>query len=207
MKLIVIGCVAAAMSISACGKKAEPTPAPAAATKPAEPEAKPAAKPEAEPAAKPEAEPPAKPAVELPPAEGAWQDVPNINGLVADVPADAEPNGVGGAAGFHKKDGSYQWALNLVADERKALTLDQIKAETEQFLHKKWVKAEATADGWVIVHEMAKIDGDGNEAGVVHAFTVRRMIGDKLFDCSGGLDVATGIDASVKSCQSVRPKG
>src|SRR5688500_12339340 len=38
---------------------------------------------------------------------GVWKDVPNINGFAADVPAGAEPNGLGGAAGFHTADDSF----------------------------------------------------------------------------------------------------
>ncbi|MCC6625002.1 MAG: hypothetical protein IT385_27390 [Deltaproteobacteria bacterium] len=210
MKRYLVGLVAMGMLAGACDKKGE-----AQASKPAEPvtKAEPAEAPKKEePAAEapkkeePAAEAPKKeePAAELPPATGVWKSVPNIEGLVADVPADAEENGVGGAAGFHKKDGSFQFALNAVADDRKAVTLEQVKGEVEQFLFKKWVKAEATTDGWVLVHEMSKVDDDGNEAGVIHAFTVRRMIGTTLFECSGGLDVASGIEASIASCNSVR---
>lgn len=204
MKRYLIGVVAVAgLVVGACGKK-DPAPAtkapePVTKSEPAEPPKK----------AEPPAEAPKKeepPEAALPPATGAWKPVPNIEGMLADVPADAEPNGIGGAAGFHKKDGSFQFALNEVSDERKSVTLEQVKGETEQFLFKKWLKSEATADGWILVHEMAKVDDEGNEKGVITAFSVRRTIGSRLFECSGGLDVPTGIDASIASCNSVRVK-
>jgi len=202
MKRYLIGFVAMGALAAGCDKKQEaaPTKAPEPVTK-----AEPAEPPKKE---EPKAEPPKKeePKAELPPAKGAWKPVPNIAGMVADVPTDATPNGVGGAAGFHKKDGSFQITLNEVAEERKGLTLDQAKAEIEQFAFKKWIKAEATSDGWVVVHELAKLDDEGNVAGTVTAFGVRRKIGDKLFDCSGGLDIADGIEASIASCNSVTPR-
>lgn len=216
MRRLMLGFVALALSAPtvACGKKESPAATVSSESKPeAKAEPKPEAKPEAKPAeakpaeAKPvEAKPAEPPAEALPPAKGAWKPVPNSDSLTADVPANAIPNGVGGAAGFHTDDNTFELKLDKVSAEEAAKDMAAVKADTEQFMFKKWIKADATPDGWVMAYEMPKVDGDANEIGTIYAFQVRRKIGSTLYSCNGGLAAAAGLDASIEACNSVRKR-
>jgi hypothetical protein len=156
-------------------------------------------------AAKPaKADKPAKPAV-----DDGFKDVPNSAGIRADVPANAVPNGVGGAAGFHSKDDSYGFTVMEVSAEQQAKTLEQIKKDTEEFMFGKWIKEEKTADGWVLTWESPKMDLSGDEpkqVGTLYNFEVRRKLGGKLHKCYGAVAKADGLPAVLKTCNTLKTK-
>lgn len=195
-KLISILTIATLSSLfSACKKSEE------AAPDKAEPPAETATKP-VEPA-----EEPAKPAAAMPPAEvGSWQEIPNISGFIADVPTGAVPNATGGAAGFHAADDSYGMMLREESPEEAAKDMDTIKKETEQVLFKKWIQSDATADGWALAWESAKMDGEGNEAGSQFSYQMRRKLGDKTYSCYGAVATAEAVAGALKSCASIRAR-
>ena len=133
--------------------------------------------------------------------------IPNISGMKVKVPDGAKPNGVGGAAGFHTDDDSFGFTLMEVSADRQGKSMDDVKKETEEILFKKWIKSEATDDGWVLTYEAPKMNFDGDEpkeVGVVYSFEVRRKIGDKTFKCYGGIAKADGLDAVVDACKSIK---
>jgi hypothetical protein len=145
---------------------------------------------------------PAEPAAE-PATVGAWKKLPNINGLKADVPTGVTENGVGGAAGFHN-DAGLMWTVRELEGEEAAKDFDTAKGETEQILFKKWIKSEATADGWVLLWEGSKMDAEGNESGTQYSFEVRRKIGDKTYTCYGTTPTAEELETAAKSCASLK---
>jgi len=166
---------------------------------------KPAEEPGTATAAKPDkpAEAP-KPAV-----DDGFKDVPNSAGIRAEVPANAIPNGIGGAAGFHSKDDSYGFTVMEVSAAQQAKTFEQIKKDTEEFMFGKWIKEEKTADGWVLTWEMPKMDMSGDEpkeVGTLYSFEVRRKLGGKLHKCYGSVAKADGLDAVVKTCSTLKTK-
>ncbi|HUU00505.1 MAG TPA: hypothetical protein VM425_03595 [Myxococcota bacterium] len=147
---------------------------------------------------------PAKPAV-----DDGFKDVPNSSGIRADVPANAVPNGIGGAAGFHSKDDSYGFTVMEVAAADQSKTFAQAKKDTEEFMFKKWLKEEKTADGWVLTCEMPKMDMSGDEpkeVGTIYGFEVRTKLGGKLYKCYGSVAKADGLDAVLKTCTTLKAK-
>ncbi len=133
--------------------------------------------------------------------------IPNISGMKVKVPEGAKPNGVGGAAGFHSDDDSFQFMLEEVKGDALGKDFDAAKAANEEFLFKKWIKSDKTDDGWVFTYEIPKLDLSGEEAkevGTLYAFTVRRKIGDKTYKCSGSIAKADGLDAVVNACNSIK---
>jgi|GEM_PF-2465516 len=141
-----------------------------------------------------------------PDADG-FVSIPNVNGLKAKVPEGAKPNGVGGAAGFHTDDDSFKFVLQEETGDAAGKTFDQAKASAEEMFFKKWIKSEATDDGWVLTYESPKIDFEGDEpkeVGVVYSFEVRRKIGSKTYKCYGGIAKAEGLDAVVDACNSIK---
>ena len=200
-KLIAILTIATLSTLLPACKKSEDGAPDKAAEAPAETATKPVEATEA-----PAAEP-AQPAAAMPPAEvGSWQEIPNISGFIADVPTGAEPNATGGAAGFHAADDSYGMMLREESPEEAAKDMDTIKKETEQVLFKKWIQSDATADGWALAWESAKMDSEGNEAGSQFSYQVRRKLGDKTYSCYGAVAKADAVPAALKSCASIRAR-
>jgi len=141
--------------------------------------------------------------------DGNWKEIPNISGFVAEVPPDAIANDVGGAAGFHTDNNSFDLTFMETAPEEAAKDRDTVKKDAEQVLFKKWIKSEPTPDGWVLAWEGTKVDASGEEVkelGAQYSFQVRRKIADKTYTCYGALDKADGLDVAVKSCLSVKAK-
>ncbi|MGH1346336.1 MAG: hypothetical protein ACRBN8_32515 [Nannocystales bacterium] len=133
--------------------------------------------------------------------------IPNINGMKVKVPEGVKPNGVGGAAGFHTDDDSFQFTLQEIKGEAAGTTFDQAKASAEEFLFKKWIKSDKTDDGWVLTYESPKMDLSGDEAkevGVMYSFEVRRKVGETTLKCYGAISKADGLDAVVGACNSIK---
>lgn len=133
--------------------------------------------------------------------------IPNISGMKVKVPEGVTPNGVGGAAGFHTDDDSFQFTLQELKGEAASQTFDAAKAGAEEFLFKKWIKSEKTDDGWVLSYESPKMDLSGDEAkevGVMYSFEVRRKVGETNLKCYGSLAKAEGLDAVITACNSIK---
>ncbi|MBV1862557.1 MAG: hypothetical protein KUG77_29310 [Nannocystaceae bacterium] len=133
--------------------------------------------------------------------------IPNISGMKVKVPEGVKPNGVGGAAGFHTEDDSFQFVLQEVKGDAASTTFDQAKAGAEEFLFKKWIKSDKTDDGWVLTYETPKMDLSGDEAkevGVMYSFEVRRKVGETTLKCYGSITKAEGLDAVVGACNSIK---
>lgn len=144
------------------------------------------------------------------PAEAGGKEIPNIQGLVADVPDNAKPNGIGGAAGFHAEDDSFQLVIMETSPEEAAKDIETMKTDSSSVGgFKKWIKSEPTADGWVLVWEAAKFELAGEEmkeVGTMVSYQVRRKIGDKTYTCYGGVPTAEAAEVAIKACASVRAK-
>jgi hypothetical protein len=133
--------------------------------------------------------------------------IPNISGMKVKVPEGAKPNGVGGAAGFHTDDDTFQFTLQELTGDAAATTFDEAKAGAEEFLFKKWIKSDKTDDGWVLTYESPKMDLSGDEAkevGVMYSFEVRRKVGETDLKCYGSITKADGLDAVVNACTSIK---
>lgn len=139
---------------------------------------------------------------------GAWQDVPNLAGLVADVPSGVVPNGVGGAGGFHKEGGALEITIMETSPEETAKDFAQMKKYTEEVVFKTWVKAEQTANGWVLEWTGPKLNGEGNEVpgAVVYSYQVRRKLDGKTYTCYGVVDAAAEYATVEASCASLRAR-
>lgn len=135
-------------------------------------------------------------------AEAGFLELPNTSGLQAKPPAGAQPNGIGGAAGFHK-DG-LTWVVQEQTGEEATKTFDAKKTDTESILFKKWITSEKSADGWVLSYEGPKLDGEGNEKGTMYNFSVRRKIADKQIDCYGSVDQQADLAGAVDACKSLK---
>jgi hypothetical protein len=165
----------------------------------------PVAEPSAAPA--PATAAPAPAAAALPSAVvGGWKEIPNSEGFIADVPASAVPNGVGGAAGFHSDDDSFFMTWNETSPEEQAKDLAAVKADAEQFLFVAWVKSETTGDGLLLEWEIAKIDAEGNPSGSQFTFDIRRSAAGRNYTCAGSVATREALDAAEKSCLSVRAR-
>lgn len=133
--------------------------------------------------------------------------VPNINGISAKVPANATPNGIGGAAGFHSDDDSFGFMLNEVTADALSKSFEDAKKGTEEILFKKWVTSEKTDSGWVLTHEAPKVELDGDEmkeVGSVFAFEVRTKVGDKTYKCYGSVAKEENLAAVVEACKTLK---
>ncbi len=119
--------------------------------------------------------------------------------LQADVPAGTEKNE--GAPGFHSEDGAVT-VLVKEADESLA-TIAQKKESVEELMFKKWIKSNATPDGWVLTYVGVGIDMDGKEHDN-YAFDVRKKVGGKSFDCYGSVKKQADLEANLKICNSLR---
>ncbi|HTJ85415.1 MAG TPA: hypothetical protein VL400_27040, partial [Polyangiaceae bacterium] len=111
---------------------------------------------------------------------------------------------IGGAAGFHSEAGGLTWHVQEQTGEEASKTFDAKKKETEEILFKKWIKADKTADGWSMTYEASKINDKGDEAGTSYSFSVRKKVGDKVYDCYGGVDKQADLAGAVDSCTSLK---
>ncbi len=136
-------------------------------------------------------------------ASAAPTKIPNVNGLTAEVPADLVPNGVGGAAGFHSKDGGAMVLVEVVSGD--GLKKSMAQAKEEQLFAKKFLVEKKTADGWVLTFSQAKLNEDMDEVGVEYAFDVRRKVGTATCSCTGKTPKKEGLDALVALCNSIKP--
>ncbi len=177
MKLTYLLSSLALVSTAACKKTdaGDPTQAPAttAAAKTADPGAKPAA---------------------------SGRSIPNVNGLTVDAPAKWLDNGIGGAGGMHLDADGGMFMIREASADEAGKKLAAFKTETEEMLFEKWVAAEELpAGGFKALYVMDKIKMKGDEPvkdGTTFAFTVRRTIAGKLYDCSGtGATEATAKEA------------
>jgi hypothetical protein len=132
--------------------------------------------------------------------------MPNSKGLVLDLPAKWEDNGIGGAAGFHLADDQGTIMLNEVSAAEAAKTMETTKKETEEILFEKWVSSAKTADGFKMVWVVPKVAMKGEEmvkVGTQFAYTVRRKIGPTLYDCGGSAATKELVDEAVALCDKV----
>jgi hypothetical protein len=132
--------------------------------------------------------------------------VPNINGIKAKVPANAVPNGVGGAPGFHSEDDSFAFTLQPL-EASDGTDFDAAKTSAEEILFKKWITSEKTDDGWILTYESPKLDLSGEEAkevGTMFSFEVRRKVGDQTLKCYGALGTADQMKTAVDACKSLK---
>jgi hypothetical protein len=138
-------------------------------------------------------------------AADGFTAVPNISGLSAKIPDRMKPNGIGGAAGFHAKDGApISVMITEVPADDASRTIDDAKHSAEEMLFKKWVKSEKTADGWVLTWEGERLD-DKKEP--TYSFEVRTKAGERLVKCYGSAESTTDVDAAVEVCKSLKATG
>lgn len=145
------------------------------------------------------AEPAAKPA-----AKG--RSIPNANGLVVDAPAKWLDNGIGGAAGMHLDADAGMFTVRETAPEEAAKNLATFKKETEEVMFQKWISAEEIPDGFKTLYVLDKMTMKGEEMvkdGSTFAFTVRRKIGGKVYDCSGSAATQETAAEAIDLCLKV----
>lgn len=124
--------------------------------------------------------------------------VPNINGLRAEVPENATPNGIGGAAGFHTDDDSFGYQV-----EEAKRSYEEDKEFAQELFFTSWITDEQTDDGWVLTYESITMDMDGNEK-PYYRFIVVKDVGGTKYSCYGGVPQKEQLDANVKSCKSLK---
>ena len=122
--------------------------------------------------------------------------------LSVDLPPGAVAND--GAPGFHSDDESIYVVVKKV-DDTDAKDLASAKKSTQEILFKKWVKAEKTADGWVMswIGTGMSMDGKATET---NSYSVRRRIGDASYDCYGSVKVAANVANNLKRARRSRPR-
>jgi hypothetical protein len=139
-------------------------------------------------------------------ANDGFTKVPNSkDGLLAKVPENAVPNGIGGAAGFHSEDDSFKFIVR--EDPAPDGAFEDAKKGAEELFFKEWISSEETEDGWVLMHTAPKLDlsgGEPKEVGVIYSFEVRKKIGDKVYTCTGGVEKEAGLQPSVDACKSLK---
>jgi hypothetical protein len=120
--------------------------------------------------------------------------------LSVDLPPGAVAND--GAPGFHSDDESIYVVVKKV-DDTDAKDLASAKKSTQEILFKKWVKADKTADGWVMswIGTGMSMDGKATET---NSYSVRRKIGDASYDCYGSVKVAANVANNIKLCQALK---
>jgi len=134
-----------------------------------------------------------------------FKKIPNIQGLVADVPAGAIPNGIGGAAGFHSKDNSFSFMLREITGAALKQTFKKAKKDIKAVFFKKMIKAKRTKDGWIFIYHMKNPnEKTSKKIPVIFSFEIKRKIGDKVYKCYGGIEVEKGMDEVIKSCLSIK---
>ncbi|MBU1238205.1 hypothetical protein KKF84_17210 [Myxococcota bacterium] len=134
-----------------------------------------------------------------------FKKIPNINGLVADVPAVAVPNGIGGAAGFHSKDNSFSFTLREIKGAAQKETFKKAKKDIKAMFFKKMIKAKKTKDGWVFIYHMKNPnEKTSKKIPVIFSFEIKRTIEGKVYKCYGGIEVEKGMDDVIKACNSIK---
>jgi len=133
-----------------------------------------------------------------PAADDGLTQVPLIDGLRMKVPENAKPNL--GAAGFHTEDDTFGV---MIRAKEPATTMEQAKADAEEFLFNGWLSSEATDDGWVLTWESATMDMEGNTS-PAFAFEVVRTLDGTQYGCSGSLKDKAGLDAVVQACKTLK---
>jgi hypothetical protein len=134
--------------------------------------------------------------------EAGFVEVPNEKGLQAKVPETLEPNGLGGAAGFHAKAGKLSVMINELEAEATKKSFAEAKKENEEVLFKKWISSEKTVDGWVMQWEGEQIEG----MGASHNFEVKKVVGGKTYKCYGSGASAAEIASGVEVCKSLKAR-
>lgn len=131
-----------------------------------------------------------------------YTEVPNISGMQAKVPARLVPNGIGGAAGFHEKDGApVSIQIMEVSAEELGHSMEDAKKSAEALLFKKWIKSEKAGEGWVLTYEGERLD-DKKEPS--YNFEVRTKVGAKTVKCFGNAESTADLDAAVEVCKSLK---
>ena len=80
--------------------------------------------------------------------------------LVVDLPAGAEANF--GGAGFHTEDKTLSIMIKATTDTDPK-DFEAAKKASEEFLFKKWIKSEKTADGWILQFLGTGMNMEGKE--------------------------------------------
>jgi hypothetical protein len=144
----------------------------------------------------------AQPAAKASGLEPGFAEVPNVKGLQAKIPATLEPNGLGGAAGFHGKGNKLMVMIVelLGADAKQPFA--EAKSGAEEVMFKKWISSEKTADGYALQWEGQQVEG----MGASHNFEVRKTVGTKTFKCYGGGTSAAEIATAVEACKSLKAR-
>lgn len=134
------------------------------------------------------------------------RSIPNANGLTVDAPAKWLDNGIGGAAGMHLDADAGMFTVRETAPEEAAKDLATFKKETEQVMFQKWVSADATPDGFKTLYVLDKMTMKGDDMvkdGSTFAFTVRRKINGKTYDCSGSAATEDTAKEAIDLCMKV----
>ena len=121
--------------------------------------------------------------------------------LVVDLPPGAEANF--GGAGFHTEDKTLSVMIKATTDTDPK-DFEAAKKASEEFLFKKWIKSEKTADGWILQFLGTGMNMEGKEYDL-YRYSVVRKIGGKQYECSGGLEKAADFDKNIKLCQALKP--
>lgn len=121
--------------------------------------------------------------------------------LVVQLPAGVTPNAMG--AGFHSEDGAYSLMIKDIIGDTNPKTMEEAKKATEEMFFKKWLKSEKTADGWVLTYVGVTLDMEGKE-GEQFAYTVRRKIGSREYECYGGVKKQADLEKNMKLCQDLK---
>lgn len=141
---------------------------------------------------------PAKPAEPAKPAGTQVADFP----VQVELPANAVANDPMGSPGFHSEDGSISVLIARQTPE-SAKDIDAAKKGIEEFAFKKWIKAEKTADGWLLTWTGMGMDMDGKEFDIT-AFELVKKIGEDAWRCSGSVKKPEHLDANLKLCSSLK---
>jgi hypothetical protein len=145
-------------------------------------------------------EPAAKPAA-------SGRSIPNVNGLTVDAPAKWLDNGIGGAGGMHLDADAGMFMIRETSADEAGKKLAAFKTDTEEMLFEKWISAEELpAGGFKAVYVMDKIKMKGDEPvkdGTTFAFTVRRTIASKVYDCSGNGATEANAKEAIDLCLKV----
>jgi major membrane immunogen (membrane-anchored lipoprotein) len=166
----------AALALAAgCGKKDDKTAKNEATNEPA-PAAEPAKTAEADKAS----------------TEG-YVDVPNTDGLIAKVPANAKPT----SAGFSSDDRKFGLVVKPV-DASDAPDIAALKQKLPDV--KEWTRESKTDDGWIVTFTVPM--GEQLEYGM----QMRRKIDGTDYKCSAMLSAPDGLGAVIEACQSLRKK-
>lgn len=130
-----------------------------------------------------------------------FRAVPNLSGLQAKVPSKLVPNGLGGAAGFHEEGGGGVTVsiLEVTGDELQK-SFDDAKSGVEELLFKKWISADKTEDGWVLLWEEEPMEGLGGG----NSFQVRKTVGKTTYRCYGSAKDTADLSLAADVCKSLK---